>query len=101
MSVVDTTNCEFAKTFSYLLFTARHSSRKKPTKNCKEYESRILHDQCKSFLSQFQDYPKTVESLPKIVKLGKNYLEKKTMISGTFFSDNCDKLNEKKNSFFI
>ena len=69
MSVVATTNCEFAKTFSYLLFTARHSSRKKPTKNCKEYETRILRDQCKSFLSQFQDYPKTVESLPKILKL--------------------------------
>ena len=61
MSIVDPTNCGFAKVFSYLLLTERHSSKKKSAENCKEYESRILHDQYERFLSQFQDYSKTVD----------------------------------------
>ena len=88
MSMVDPTSCGFAKVSSYLLFTERHSSKKKPAENRKEYESRILRDQYERFLSQFQDYPKTVDytkfksNFRNIVKnlqtLGKKYPEKKS-----------------------
>ena len=111
MSIVDLTSCGFAKVFSYLLFTEIHSSKKKPAENYKEYESRLLRDQYERFLSQFQDYPKTVDytkfksNFRNIVKnlqtLGKKYPKKKRTILATFSSDNWDKLNEKKISLFI
>ena len=91
MSIVDPMSCGFAKGFSYLLFTERHSSKKKPGENCKEYESRLLCDQYEWFLSQFQDYPKTIDyakfksNFWNVVKnlqtLGKKCPEKKKELS--------------------
>ena len=108
MYIVDPTNCEFAKMFSYLLFTERHSLKKRPAENCEEYKSCIARDQYERFLSQFKDYPKTVDCtkfksnfrnmVKNIQTLSKEYPEKKTTLLTTFTSVNWDKLNQKKSS---